>query len=458
MASRRERSSATQPRYPHGVVGRARAALVVIGAIGAAGCFDDRGLAIEVEIGGMPATSVELYLGKTKCDASSNDASIDCTGIAPSPAGSVSLPGTIWFRDSPAPYTAEVSGGKATFRLTTGSAAGSDDMVPMIIAVGLDASGQTVGAATMEEQTVPLHGARVVTATLHKTMDVARTAPVIAPMDDEERVLRWKKPNAPTSCVVFEHWSGGVAQRDFVVPTDDPDCDSFTEPECAPAAYDGSRPAGTSDPDCFVPATDPPACVLGSGGCSDLSSTADMTACVPQTGRVVCAPSAFCACTLFDKDCAPDSIMNAGDIPRIVCTVPAKLAVGTNLDLCGGKETTTVNLNGMIKSGQCTDPGIESFDSTDFQDTADFGGAMMQISSDNGPCALKIEWASGTRTKPLQNGMDRGLVKITIGHREALVPIVFQFNAAVTCGTTELACTVTGSNDDSLWTCASASN
>src|SRR5215813_10757841 len=90
-------------------------------AVGAAGCFSDRGLAIEVDVGDTGAATVELYIGKTKCDPSSDGVDIDCTKIAP-PDGTTALPGTIWFRDDLLPDSARVVGHKATFQLKADSA------------------------------------------------------------------------------------------------------------------------------------------------------------------------------------------------------------------------------------------------------------------------------------------------------------------------------------------------
>ena len=76
-----------------------RLAALAITAVGTAGCFSDRGLAIEVDVAGTGATSVELFLGKTACEASDNPAEIDCKALGPPPAGSAPLRGSIWFRD-----------------------------------------------------------------------------------------------------------------------------------------------------------------------------------------------------------------------------------------------------------------------------------------------------------------------------------------------------------------------
>src|ERR1043165_7814752 len=98
----------------HGTPGAYGAVVVALAAL--AGCFDDKGLGIEVDVGDTHASKIELYLGKVACNAADNDAGIDCSSIAPPdgtvapPTGTVALGGDIWFRDSPLPYTADVEG------------------------------------------------------------------------------------------------------------------------------------------------------------------------------------------------------------------------------------------------------------------------------------------------------------------------------------------------------------
>src|SRR5215470_2411427 len=65
-------------------------------ALASGGCFSDRGLAIQVDIGDTGATMVELYIGTQPC---SDNEALDCSGIAP-PDGTALLRGAIWFRDA----------------------------------------------------------------------------------------------------------------------------------------------------------------------------------------------------------------------------------------------------------------------------------------------------------------------------------------------------------------------
>src|SRR5262249_46539215 len=98
-----------------------------------AGCFSDKGLAIEVAPGDSGATSVERYSGKDKCDRNNEPASpkISCQSIAP-PDGTIALPGSIWFRDDLLPYSADVKAGKATLHLKSDVS----QSIGLMIAVG----------------------------------------------------------------------------------------------------------------------------------------------------------------------------------------------------------------------------------------------------------------------------------------------------------------------------------
>src|SRR5215510_5116223 len=98
-------------------------ASLALGAVAMAGCFSDRGLAIEVDVAGTGATSVELFLGKTACGASDNPAEIDCKAIGPPPAGSPLLHGSVWFRDDLAVNTVAVAESRATFQLRSSTTA-----------------------------------------------------------------------------------------------------------------------------------------------------------------------------------------------------------------------------------------------------------------------------------------------------------------------------------------------
>lgn len=409
-------------------------------ALGASGCFSDRGVAIEVDVGTTGATSVELYLGTAACDKT-NAAGITCTTIAPPPDGRNALRGDIWFRDALTPYTAAVHGHTATFELRADTAT----TLPIVLAVGTvaaDSQGvRGVGTATLLDLTIPVHSARIITTAL------VAAGPVVpgqgpAASATEDRVLVWSKQTPPSSCVAVEHWVQGKASRVFVVPASDPDCDDVV-PECNPAAYHGTSAVGGADgpPDCL--ATDPSGlCVLGSLGCVDGGPRT--TACLPQH-RQACVPSQLCGCDL-EGSCTQGKIDGVPAIPRIVCSVPVAADLGVCPDLSG-----SVDLGSHYKAGSCGQPLLGSLQAAGFANNLSFNGAELEIASVGAPCTFAIKSKGGTR--PVLPADDHGIVRLETASGALLVPLVLQFHADV-CLTAQLTCAVMGDDLDSVWSCA----
>lgn len=422
------------------------AALVALGTLATVGCFSDRGVAIEVDVGSTGASSVELFLGSAACDRNDKTAGIACTTIAP-PDGTTPLDGNIWFRDAAAPYTAPVSGGKAVFQLRAGDPA----TLPIVIAVGFAADASAAGqhpvaTSTLHDLAIPVNGARVVTTAL-----VAASPVVLQPGDTrnltEDRVLVWRKQSPASSCLVVEHWSHGQHQRDFIVPEDDPDCDDVAMPECNPAAWHGSSAVGGAafHPDCF---RHDQACVLGELGCSD-DVPGKTTTCVAARDQV-CVPDMFCSgtCSRFDEPCLR-TLTESDAIPRIECNVPALAGV---IALCSADHAAPIDLDAQFTGGMCDEqPLISSLTLSGFDTSADFGGAKMGLTSPQKPCHFELEWKSGPRTAA--EDTDTGLIEIATQQGALLIPLVLHFMPGV-CGTVPFSCSVQGPAADTLWSCA----
>lgn len=402
------------------------------------GCFSDRGTVIRVDVGDTGAISVELYLGTEPCSGE-DSTKLACMGIAPPPGTSAPLPGEVWFRDAPLPYAAEVKGSTATFQLQ----ADIPRMVPIAIAVGLMPDGTTgVGTATITK--LPVGDARIVEVKLTRATRIS-SGEVLH--EGEDRVQVWR--NASSSCMVVEHGTSGMPDRIFVVPASDPDCDDVPALECNPAAWHGTRLAGTSPtPDCFVSSS---ACVLGSRGCLD-DEPQNKTSCAAQVDQRVCVPSTFCdgtSCGRFDEPCL--RILLASDaLPHIDCDVPTLQTPA--LDLCP-EHSATINLDTQFQGGQCDrQPTISSLSPTEPDTNANFGGAIMELESPHPTCQFDIQWKSGTRSL-LAGSTDYGLIKLPAREGALLIPIVFRFYPG-TCGVQPFHCTIKGSLSDSLWSCA----
>jgi hypothetical protein len=415
----------------------------VVAAALAAGCFSDHGLGIEVDVGDTGATKVELYLGKTRCDPTSNAVDIDCTRIAP-PDGKVALAGSIWFRDDLLPYSAVANGHTAAFQLRADAAT----TLPIVIAVGLVTTGDTVravGTATLHDFAIPVNGARVATIAL------TATNPVVPEQTDtqnlsEDRAMVWTKTTPPSSCVVVEHWDHGQVARDFVVPTEDPDCDDVT-PECNPAAYRGSSAVGGAPTrsDCVVPAEQH--CVLGAFGCMDVPTTTTDT-CLAQPRRT-CLPDALCECSGLAGDCirnAIDTEPTASMIPHLECDVPTTLALG----VCNGRDNDTIDLSPRFPDGCGRQPRLSSLQLTGVSPDHKFANAEIELSGASNECMFKITWKSGVL--PADALTEDGFVVLDLASGGVLLPIVFNFRID-TCLITPFHCKLVDNPSDSLWTC-----
>jgi hypothetical protein len=431
-------------------------AVLAIGLAQAA-CFSDRGLAIEIDVGDTGATSVELYLGGTACEPADNPASIDCRSIAPPPSGAAPLTGRIAFRDTTARTTAPVDGRTATFRLLPDGA--TDAPLPIAIAVGTkgDATDAApVGTATLRDLVIPVHSARIARAGL------VRAEPVVTDPGDPsgltgDRVLVWSHPpplpdQAPPICLVVEHWKDGTASRDFVVPSDDPDCDGKMH-ECNPSAYLGSEPGGKSPiANCFAHRTDN-VCVLGSLGCSDLGG-AMPGSCAAQDTEI-CLPSQLCGCPIASPDepypyqeCVRSRIaVSTSTVPRIECDVPTL----SDRNLCLGNSASFNFNNVNFQDGKCDQPELGSLGLTGFGTVHSFSGAEMELSSPDAPCSVTLTWKRGLLAA--QND-DYGMIKIPTPRGAMLVPIVFHFHQDAC--TTQFTCAFNSNSDlsDAVFQCA----
>jgi hypothetical protein len=409
-------------------------------ALGATGCFSDRGVAVEIDVGETGATEVELYLGTASCDSKDN-VPFACSGIGPK-SSTAPLKGAVWFRDALLPETAEVKGHTATFQLR----ADTPSTVPIVIAVGRLANGMGVGTATLTNLDVPAHGARIIAATL---VPARQAIPGEIDTTTEDRVLVWNKLTPPSSCVMVEHWASGKADRTFVVPLEDPDCDDVPAPECDPLVYHGAHIAGSGTPDCFAGTTaGTQGCVLGSHGCSDLDPQNKM-ACAPQRDRV-CVPDLFCdaaSCGQYNTSCLKNLVIT-DSIPHVDCDIPTLPA--PTLDLCL-EHATTIDLATYYQGACDQQPKISALSLEGFDTHADFGGATMELQSPRPLCQFNLQWKSGTRVS--LSPTDYGLIELPSSKGAMLIPIVFHFYPGM-CATKPFHCAVKGSLSDSLWKCA----
>jgi len=426
---------------------RLRLASLAAAVAGVTGCFSDRGLAIQIDVAGTGATSVELFLGKAACDASgaSDGPGIDCKAIAPPPAGSAPLRGSIWFRDDLAVDAVQVTGPQVAFQLRADTAT----TLPIVIAVGFTQGDHPVGVATLHDVTIPTGNARVLRTALVPASAVQPAAPQ-APVED--RVQVWRKTTPASSCVVAEHWEGGAATRSFVVPVQDPDCDDAVVDDCDPAAYLGTTDPGTAArPDCFAKT---PACVLGSRACTDGNATRT-GACGPQHNATICVPDQFCACTDIDGACWQQQVRTApGAVPVIDCSVATTQIAPLTVCPGPGQDTAAIQLDGhFAQDAACGTPTIASSSLLGFGSSASFGGAVMELTSPKKPCNFSITWKSGARAAG--EPADFGAVRIQTATGALVLPIVLRFHPTVnSCLGPQFTCSLMDVATDGVWSCA----
>lgn len=422
-----------------------RALLAIAGAL--AGCYSDRGLAIEVDVRvadkGTP-TSVELFVGNRRC-SSDNLGGITCdSGIQPPELqNQLAANGGLWFRDDPAPFTAEVHGHTASFRLQAGDA-DADVPLDLVVVVG-KLGGQMIGTSTLTGLTVPRSDALVVSTQLTRADPITSGSTA----GDEERVAVW---GAAQSCLAIEHWAGGNVTRQFIVPENDPDCDGYElASECNPAAYKATvPPGGAARPNCATQLPTP-SIELGSRGCTDGAGDSTASACVAIAPRV-CMPDSFAGCDLRTTCAAAVTT----ETPRIHCTLPA---VDRIFDLCVGQETDTVDLSGHLLAGCEQPPLIGSIQALGFNKDHTFSGTTIEVAFKS-ECELEIKWTKGAHQRGAASEL--GLLRLPGNridgrNREALLlPIELEFVDRCT-PSDQLQCTLVepGLPDlDGVWDCA----
>ncbi len=431
-------------------------ALVVFGA----GCFSDRGIAIEIDVGSTGATSVELYVGNRRCTGPGEQGFRCDGGIAP-PSIAAHLDGDVWYRDDRIPYFAVVKDGKATFRLQADLAT----TLPIAIAVGSKGpETSALGTATLRDVAVPVDDARIVRATLVAAGEVQPSTGSAT----EDRAMVWnQREDGVSSCVVVEHWSNGQVDRDFIVPPDDPDCDHIAD-ECDPGAYLGSQLASADDavPQCLIAPTNDTtdaACKLGAFGCTDQDGPDSTCA---RLVKDVCVPRTFCSCPRPSpgEQCLQEKLEEPAEtIPHIVCTVRA-----TRDEACPDA-SDPIDLRGQLRNATCEQPVMSELSLDGLASPSKsrtFGGVDLELTqTGKGQCRFTVKVNDNSPGSPERQ--DRlGAIQLRTEDGIVLLPIRFKFESPlpeplpdplppVICVEEKMQCDLSKAElDDPMWTCA----
>jgi hypothetical protein len=405
-------------------------------ALLAAGCFSDRGLAIEVDVGDTGSTTVELFAAEAACAADAAQG-LGCASLQPRGIER-RLAGDLYLGAAAAPFVAQVEGRIARFRLQ----ADRDTVLPILIAFGSTAAGPS-GAVTLYDLNLPADRAETVRTTLEAADEL--TAGSVA---TGQRAVVWPGADDKTrSCVAVEHLTGGEATRDFIGPADDPDCDGYTgAAECDPEVFKSEHPSPRAAPTCFT-AVPGQACLLGAQGCMD--GMGRTLTCDPFAAKV-CVPDRFCECTgpSGGEACIPRNDETFPGIPHFHCDV--HVPVGG--DAVCQSDSDTIELP-HFGGGDCGNKPVISgprlADLADASDTHAFGDAELAVSHVDKGCALQFK-VSGSHAL----GTELGMVRITGPGGAMILPIAVSF-VALPCVGRRLECRFEDSGpDDKLWACA----
>lgn len=405
-------------------------------ALLAAGCFSDRGLAIEVDIGTTDATTIELFVGNAACTPDAA-ARLSCETLQP-PGLRVRLDGIQYFRNDEVAFRAQVQGRKVRFRLE----AETDTDLPIVIAIGSNAAGPS-GAVTLHDLVVPASDATVVQTSLEQAGEITGSS-----IAGGQLVKTWPDPEDDRrTCVAVEHWTSTDVTRDFIGPADDPDCDGITgAQECDPEVYRSQHPSPKATPSCFaeLPAR---ACLLGAQGCMDGMGMTQ--ACDPFANQV-CVPDRFCECTgpSAGEACGPRTDPTFDRVPHFHCSVRVPLG-GTAVCQSDSDAVALPRFAGGDCGNKPVLSGPHLADLADAADTHDFGDAELGVSHADKGCTLQFK-VSGSHGL----GTELGMVKIAGASGALIIPIVVDF-VAMPCLGKRLECSFEpGQLEDKLWACA----
>jgi hypothetical protein len=362
------------------------AALVLIASL--AGCYNDTpGMRLVIRDPGFGAHHVELFIATRQADT-------DRIGPDRSRMGEQrgKLQGNSYFLDGPGdditPVTRlDFSGKRVVWDLQ--AEGDGPSKIKILVAIAYDANNTAIAVAKMEHFEVPAHETIAVVLDLESATQMP---PSDNALPDGVRVWTWRKMDASAAaCVGIEYSNGNdVAERKWLVPENDPDCDDVRL-ECDEHLHRADySEAATS---CIIPATPNPnhiPCKLGEKVCQDDISAGE---CVALAAPAYCIADALCdpdACFLDPAGC--QQIDSSG--------VECELAIQQDGTICpeattgSGPLPVELSNSGALFPGGCEAVAFAVSDmATAFRSspTATVGGATFSITGLQMPqCSFSI--------------------------------------------------------------------
>jgi hypothetical protein len=418
--------------------------LAVLAALAA--CHGETGLLIEVVPMGSTTTAVELFLVERTCET--------CTTGMGLPGATAKTLGPVWLVDSSTRLWKQLdTSGLARFVVERGEL----DVLPRIIAVGIDAAGQPTGFAQVLDVAVPVTSQSYWRIPLGGTTGDAATHGLAA----GDRVKLWGQPpdesgsgaaSEHTSCLAILHGDGS---GDFFGAMDDPDCDRITDPtlECDPTWYQHVDP--TPMLACFPQKEAGVACELGRA-----TACADGVGLGGCTGAPLCVPDAVCASCNGNLDpLCVDTVLKHLSTTRLACRIPLQQTGAGGFTPCTGSGSTgPITALSTLVSGPCTEPGFvtqvfppppASSATLTVAQPSPFSAALGVTALNGSTCEFTLGVDQSSTFGALTPVSAAFAIKSHNGAAEMLLPIDISFGTSCTIA---VSCTVTSADD--LWSCA----
>ena len=398
-----------------------------IGFFALVGCAAD-GVFVEIDTRTIASevASVELVVSHSVCQDPQRAG--DCESIQGEAfKAPVGKPGDLFTRDGSA-MLETLEDGIAVFELPAG-----DKTLDMAFAIARDANTSIVGAAVLAN-TIDLGAGPVIyRVALDPTEDMRDRSP----QPNLAGAVQWGPGN---ECLGVEpiHSTLEVQRPLFILPADNPDCDSRSDPqECAPLWFDGFSFDEASAAHCVMPklgATNGP-CLLGHvPNCVD-NPASNVPSCIQSP---ICLPGNICEECVNQavvETCAQLKLDDRDNVPRVEC-IPNSAPDGQgNLVACidGGSELNELVLlpaPEFLAGVSCTHsaqlvrtPG-PTLDA-DRGDTFDTGTAKFKIIDVLPDCTIKMQWEGALPVGELAHTVLTIPVDAPSGFHEIWIPINF---------------------------------